>query len=175
MYNNLMNKFTAGNANVQGVYFDEENRRHLLSIRSVFAEAAGNLADKGRKPEGVKLLDKVESMISPANMPYAMTSSRVNSHNQTALMYLEAAYKAGHIQLADKVKAAIRKDLEDQKKYYEYLKTEKEEFYNSISRDADINDYMIKILESIESSYNPQAVPVPENPRRAADSTSQSN
>ena len=175
MYNNLMTKFTAGNAHLQGVYFDEENRRHLLSIRSVFGELAGNISDKGRKPEGIKLLDKVESMISTENMPYAMTSSRVNSHNQTALLYLEAAYKAGHTQLAEKVKAALRKDLNDQKKYYDYLRTEKEEFFNSISRDADINDYMIKILETIEGNYSPKTAPVPENPARSGDTTRPAN
>ncbi|RYY95978.1 MAG: DUF2723 domain-containing protein, partial [Chitinophagaceae bacterium] len=52
----LLNKFGAGGANLGGNYFDEENRRHLISIRSTFAEAAGNLADKGRKAEAAQLL-----------------------------------------------------------------------------------------------------------------------
>ena len=100
-----------------------------------------------------------------------MTSSRVNSHNQTALLYLEAAYKAGHTKLADKVKAALRKDLNEQKKYYDYLRAEKEEFFNSISRDADINDYMIKILDTIEGQYGGQTSPIPENPATRSDTT----
>ncbi len=58
----------------KGVYFDEENRRHLLNIRSVYAEAAGNMADKGKKEEAQKLLDKVEAGIDPGNLPYAMVS-----------------------------------------------------------------------------------------------------
>jgi hypothetical protein len=49
MYKNLMNKFHFGGANIGGVYFDEENRRHLLSIRAAYGEAAGNLADQNRK------------------------------------------------------------------------------------------------------------------------------
>ncbi len=170
MFNNLMTKFTSGNANKQGVYFDEENRRHLLSIRSVFAEAAGNLADKGRSPEAIKLLDKSESLLSTANFPYAMTS-RYNSHNQTAMIYLEAAYKADYKSLAQKLKTAISKDLSDQKAYYDYLKTEKEDFYLSMAREADINDFMIQLLETIEKNYNASTVPVQENPKRAADST----
>jgi hypothetical protein len=171
MFNNLMNKFTSGNANKQGVYFDEENRRHLLSIRSVFAEAAGNLADKGRNPEAIKLLDKSESLISTQNLPYA-SASRYNSHNQTAMLYLEAAYKADYKSLAQKLKTAISKDLTDQKAYYDYLKTEKEDFYLSMAREADINDFMIQLLETIEKNYNTSKVPVQENPKRAADSTS---
>jgi MFS family permease len=170
MFQNLMNKFKTGGANIFGVYFDEENRRHLLSIRSVYGEAAGNLADEGRKADGIKVLEKAEAMISPANLPYAMVS-RYNSHNQTALLYLEAAYKAGNMQLADKLKGAIRKDLTDQKRYYEYLKNEKEDFYISLAREADINNYMIQLLESIEKNYMQTLMPpVQENPRRAADS-----
>jgi uncharacterized protein YacL len=170
MYNNLINKFTTGGANKTGMYIDEENRRNLLSIRSVFAEAAGNLADKGRKPEAVKLMDKVESLIHPEVLPYAM-ASRYNSHNQTGIIYLEATYKAGYTQLADKLKAAIRKDLNDQKVYYEYMKNEKEEFYNSVAREAEINDFMIQLLSEVEKKYGTSPVQVQENPGGTIDST----
>jgi MFS family permease len=168
MYKNLMTKFTSGGANIFGVYFDEENRRHLLSVRSVFAEAAGNLADKGRKPESIKLLTQSESLIIPQNLPYAM-ASRYNSHNQTSMLYLEAAYKAGHTELANKLKTAIRKDLTDQKAYYDYLKNEREEFFDP--REAEINEFMLQLLEMVEKNYTQSSAPVQENPRRAADTT----
>ena len=171
MYGNLINKFSSGGANIFGTYFDEENRRHLLSVRSVFAEAAGNMADQGRKEEANNLLNKAESLISPQNLPYAM-AGRYNSHNQTALLYLEAAYKAGNTQLAEKLKTAIRKDLNDQKAYYDYMRNEKEFFYNSVSREAEINEFMIQLFNGLEQQYNPGAtLPVRENPGQAADST----
>jgi hypothetical protein len=170
MYNNLMTKFTSGGANIPGVYFDEENRRHLLSIRSVFGEAAGNMADLGRKPEAIKLLDKAESLLNTGNLPYAM-ASRYNSHNQTGVLYLEAAYKAGYTQLAEKVKAALRKDLMDQKAYYDYMRAEKGDFYNTVAREAEINEFMLQLVDGIEKQYNPAAgAPVRENPKQAADS-----
>ena len=98
--------------------------------------------------------------------------SRTNSHNETALLYLEAAYKAGHTTLAQKVSAAIRKDLTDQKAYYDYLKNEKEEFYQSLSREAEVNEYMIQIFETIEKNYKSAAQgPIIERPATAADST----
>ncbi|HEY6504469.1 MAG TPA: DUF2723 domain-containing protein, partial [Chitinophagaceae bacterium] len=128
IFDNLMNKFGFGNAAKKGVYFDEENRRHLLNIRSIYAEAAGNLADEGRMDEAKKLLEKAEAGILPENLPYGMVS-RFNSHNQTGLIYLEACYKAGKTELAEKVRKDVRKDLEQQKKYYAYLKAEKPEFY----------------------------------------------
>lgn len=117
MYKTMMNDFEFGGANKKGVYFDEENRRHILSIRSLFGEAAGNMADEGRMDEAQKLIDKVESGISPDNLPYGLVS-RYNSHNQTTMVYLEGCYKAGKKELAEKVRAAVRKDLEQQFDYY---------------------------------------------------------
>ena len=175
MYNNLMTHYRFGGANKPGVYFDEENRRHLLSIRSVFGEAAGNLGDQGRKQEAVNLLEKAEKGISTENLPYAMPG-RINSHNQTALLYLEAAYKAGHTTLAQKVSSAIRKDLQDQKAYYDYLKNEKEDFYQSLAREAEVNDFLIQVYDTFEKTYNTAGQkPIIERPGQAAaaDSTAQ--
>ncbi|MCW3073794.1 MAG: hypothetical protein JWP69_863 [Flaviaesturariibacter sp.] len=172
MYKNLMTKFQFGGANLSNIYFDEENRRHLLSIRSVYAEAAGNLADKGRKQEAMNLLNKTESMISPENLPYAMVS-RYNSHNQTSLIYLEAAYKAGNQPLANKLKTAIEKDLRDQKAYYDYLKNDKPDFYNGVAREDDINNFMLEqLLPALVKQYStaPPTI-VTENPAGPADSS----
>jgi hypothetical protein len=117
MYRVMMTEFEFGGANKKGVYFDEENRRHILSIRSLYGEAAGNLADLGKKEDARKLLDKAEAGIDPANMPYALVS-RYNSHNQTAIIYLEASYKAEKKDLAEKVRQAVTNDLEQQMDYY---------------------------------------------------------
>ncbi|MDB5253328.1 MAG: hypothetical protein JWP27_2497 [Flaviaesturariibacter sp.] len=172
MYRNLMTKFEFGGANLKNIYFDEENRRHLLSIRSVFAEAAGNLADKGRKAEALNLLKRAESNISPENLPYAMVS-RYNSHNQTSLLYLEAAYKAGDQALATKLRTAIEKDLKDQKAYYTYLKTEKPDFYGGVEREDELNEFMLSsLLPALTKQYaSAPATIVPEAPARAADTS----
>lgn len=156
MFRNLMTKYEFGGAEKKGIYFDEENRRHLLSIRALYAEAAGNLADAGKKEDALKLLDKIEKGIDPANLPYAM-ASRYNNHNQTSLMLLEACYKAGKPELAEKVRLAVRKDLEQQKKYYEYIKTSRPDLYVGFERsEAPINDIMIAVLGEIEKKYAPQ-------------------
>jgi hypothetical protein len=172
MYENLMQKFRFGGANIPGTYFDEENRRHLLSIRSTFAEAAGNMADKNRKPEAINLLNKAEAGISTENLPYAMVS-RFNFHNQAAIIYLEAAYKAGDQKLAQKLNAAIKKDLDDQKKYYEYLRTEHEDMYQSLAQEAQVNEIVQQVFDAVQQKYT-QKTPVVEHPEAvgaAADST----
>lgn len=154
MFQNLMTKFEFGGAGKKGVYYDEENRRHLLNIRSVYAEAAGNMADLGRKEEAQKLLDKVEAGILPDNLPYAMTG-RFNSHNQTGLLYLEAAYKAGKTDLAEKIRKDLRKDLEQQKRYYENLRETRPDLFGAdlAGTEMPINDALLRVLDTIEQRY----------------------
>ena len=160
MYNNLMTKFEFGGANKKGVYFDEENRRHILNLRALFAEAAGNMADAGKKDEAGKLIDKAEAGISIENLPYAMTS-RYNGHNQTGLIYLEACYKSGKTELAEKIRKDLHKDLEQQQAYYKYIEDSKPEYYNGFIRsEAPINEAMLMVLAAIESKYaKPTAAP----------------
>jgi hypothetical protein len=159
MLNNLLTKYQFGGANKKGIYFDEENRRHLLNVRALYGEAAGNLADLGRKDDAQKLIDKAEQGLSPDNLPYAMTS-RYNSHNQTALLYLEACYKAGKTELAEKIRKEIRKDLEQQKAYYDYIRDSKPEAYGGYERsEAPINDAMLLVLGEVEKKYATPAQP----------------
>jgi hypothetical protein len=157
IYKNLQTLNAFGNAGKKGVYFDEENRRHLLNIRSIYAEAAGNLADAGRKEEAKKLLEKVEANIDTLNLPYAM-ASRYNGHNQTALIYLEACYKAGLTDLAKRVKAAIVKDLTQQEQYYTYIRDNRQLSWPAFERsEAPINERLFNVLKDIESKYNSPA------------------
>src|SRR5687768_5753879 len=154
MYKNLMEKFSAGGADRKGVYFDAENRTHILALRGVFAELAGNLADMGRKDEARKLIAKCESMINIENLPYALTS-RFNSHNQNNIVYLEACYKAGDTILAEKIRLAIKKDLDQQKRYYDYLKTEKEALFESVRTEEDVNNRMLVVYGAVVKAYDP--------------------
>ncbi len=157
MYKNLMEKFGFGGAGIKGVYLDDENRRHLLNIRSVYSEAAGNMADNGKKEQALQLLDKAEKGIDTENLPYAMVS-RFGTHNQTGLQYLEACYKSGKTDLAEKVRVIMRRDLEQQKKYYDYLKNSRPELYGGTLEGTEsiINDILLQALDAIEKRYAPQ-------------------
>jgi Protein of unknown function (DUF2723) len=156
-YKNLMTKYEFGGAERKGMYFDEENRRHLLNLRALYGEAAGNLADQGKKEEAIALLNKIEKGLNTDNLPYAMTS-RFNGHNQTGLLYLEACYKAGKKDLADKVKAALQKDLKEQQEYYNYIKSERSEFFDQISTEEVINSRLIMVMDAIVAKYEGKAV-----------------
>jgi hypothetical protein len=166
----LMTQFRGGNANRKGVYFDEENRRHLLSIRATYAQEASNLADEGRKPEAVGVLDRAEFLIHPDNLPYAMVS-RDNGHNRTSLAYLEAAYKSGDADLIKKVKDALTKDFNQQLSYYKYLKDQRPEYYNGdLMDDEQFCNRALQQMQAFEKQYNPGAVNITEQPGQRADS-----
>ncbi len=116
----MMNKFVFGGANKPGVYFDEENRRHLNSIRLAYASAAGNLADHGSKEEAKKMLNKCDQNMLDQNFAYGSVS-RFQQHDYISMQFLEASYKAGDTVLADKVEKSVKKDLEQQMAYYAAL------------------------------------------------------
>jgi hypothetical protein len=152
--NNLMNKFVF--ASKKGTYFDEENRRHIIEIRSTYAEAAGNLADLGRKQEAKQLLEKCDSMISNDQMPYAMTSRE--NHNIVSLIFLEACYKAADTVLAKKIKEDLKKDLGQEKNYYDYIKTNREDLFSGFDGrrgDAANNEQFLQLLNMLEVNYEP--------------------
>jgi hypothetical protein len=54
-------------------------------------------------------------------MPYGMTSNRGNMHNIFSLQFLEACYMADDLPLANKVARSLKKDLQQQMQYYQYL------------------------------------------------------
>ena len=155
----MMNKFAFGNADKKGVYFDEENRRHLNSIRLAYAQAASNLADGGRKEEAKKLLNKCDQMMLEGNFAYGMVS-RGQQHNQIALQFLMAAYKAADTSLIGKVSLSVKKDMEQQAAYYESLSDNRRE---AMRQEEERNMQLLRGLIQMEQQFkNPQ--PMVENP-----------
>ncbi len=120
VYDKMMTKFAAGNADKPGVYFDEENRRHLNTIRMAYASAAIDLAIKNKKEEARKMLNKVDKMMLEENFPYGL-ASRNQQHNYVSHLLLQAAYEAGDTVLASKITRSLKKDLDQQIKYYASL------------------------------------------------------
>ena len=161
-FRNVMEKFGYGNADKKGVYFDEENRRHLNSIRQSQAIIALNLAQQNKKDSARKVLRKYDQMVREENMPYGLTSNRGNFHNRISLTFLYAAYESNDKELARKVAASIKKDLEQQMKYYRTLGTESltnEELANQASaslrqQPSSLSDEQGIFAQDIESSYS---------------------
>jgi hypothetical protein len=152
MLDKVLNKFAFGNAQTKGIYFDEENRRHLKSIRMAYTDLALDLAAKNRKEEAKKVLNKVDKMIAQSNYAYGMTS-RGNDHNLVSLRFLEACYMAGDTVLADKVSASVKKDLQQQMRYYNSLSSGKAEL---MSQERASAESYLQGIEQMQTIYNPR-------------------
>jgi hypothetical protein len=156
VYDKLMNKFKFGNANIMGVYFDEENRRHLNSIRYAYAISAINLAEDGKKDSAKKLLNKCDQMMLQENFPYGMVS-RGQDHDQFSVIMLEAAYKAGDTALAEKITKSVKKDIEQQLAYLDELPDSKKEV---MSGEVEPLQRFLMYIQQLEGRYkNPKIAP----------------
>lgn len=121
-YKNIMEKFAYGRKySNKPVYYDEENRRRMNYIRLAHAQVAISLAQAGRKEEAKKVLEHFDQSVDDKYFPYGMTSNRGNQHNAIASQFLQACYLSDDITLAKKVAASIRKDLNEQLRYYHSL------------------------------------------------------
>ncbi|BAV05255.1 glycosyltransferase family 117 protein [Filimonas lacunae] len=149
MKDKLMNKFRYGSANIPGVYFDEENRRHLNTIRRAYAELALDLSFKNRKPEAREVLKKIDDMMLSGNFPYGMVS-RGNEHNRLSMIFLESAYRAEDTELAAKVLKSVRTDLQQQLKFYNGLSGVKAE---NMDYDRRNTESMLNDLKQMEQMY----------------------
>ena len=157
----MMNKFVFGSANKPGVYFDEENRRHLNSIRLAYAQASSNLADNGRKEEARKMLNKCDKMMLAENFPYGMVG-RNQMHNQYSLQMLIAAFKAEDSILANKIKKSVKKDLEQQ---VSYLNSLPERMQEQMSGELEDVKRLLMGMQQVEQQFNKAALPTAvENP-----------
>ncbi|HEY4147538.1 MAG TPA: DUF2723 domain-containing protein, partial [Chitinophagaceae bacterium] len=150
----LMKKFAFGGANLKGVYFDEQNRLHLNTIRSAYADGAAALADEGRKEEAKQVLDKADKGILESDMPYAMVSHN-NQHNYFTFRFLEACYKAGYKQLADHVSGALHKDFDQQMKYYNTLPETKQE---AMRTEIQGTQQLMQMLTMMETQYKSSSI-----------------
>jgi hypothetical protein len=148
-FDKMMNKFAFGNADKKGVYFDEENRRHLNNIRQAYADLSVALSNQEKKDSARKALDKVDKMMLQSNLPYGLVS-RYNMHNQTSLMMLEAALRAEDKPLADKISKAVRKELNEEMAYYNAIGEKRAE---RMSYEVQRTQNLLQMMDQMENMY----------------------
>jgi hypothetical protein len=159
-YRNMMTKFAYGNAITPGVYYDEENRRHLNTLRAAHAQLALSLIDAGKKDSARKLLQHFDDNVLESNFPYGMTSNRGNQHNRISMSFLLACYESGDMTLATKVAASLKKDLSQQLRYYNSLGDSQPNEQLAVNaqmavqgKGGNLNDKQIGYAQDILSSF----------------------
>ena len=169
VYDKMMTKFVFGNADKAGVYYDEENRRHLNSIRQAYAMAAINLSQNNKKEQARKMLDKCDKMMLEENFPYGMVS-RNQQHNYISMIMLQAAYLADDTTLAAKIGRSVKKDLEQQLTYYASLDEDKLSVFDYLDQSGrkrgdknDVERFLMQV-QTLEQQFKNPKPPVTEAP-----------
>ncbi|HEX6845898.1 MAG TPA: hypothetical protein VF144_02915, partial [Chitinophagaceae bacterium] len=156
MYENMMKKFTNGHADVKGVYFDEENRRHLYQIRQSFADLARELLARGKKDSAKAVVLKADQLIPDTNMPYGIPS-RYEMHNRASWALMEAAYGSGATDLAKKINAALNKDFDQHLEYFASLGDMTKQQVESVLMNYSQQKYMEQLQQQQGGQPNRQA------------------
>ncbi len=113
----MLKNFAFANAKTKGVYYDEENRRHLESIRDTYIRTAQQLVQDGDMEKAKAILAKINTEIPEFNLPYA-TPSRGEFTNASSLNMARAAYMAGDVALGKKIYDQVSADVQEQLKYF---------------------------------------------------------
>jgi hypothetical protein len=116
----ILEKFAFTNAITKGVYYDEENRRHLESIRQACVKTAEALANEGNTEGANAILKKVHEQMPTYSLPYG-SPSRYDGNNTSSLNMAEVAFKAKNETLGKELYGEVKKDLDQQMKYYYML------------------------------------------------------
>jgi len=153
-YDVMMKKFAFGGADKPGTYFDEENRRHLNTLRMQYAQVAGSLAENGKLKEARDLLEKCDKNMLQQNFPYGMASRR-EQQDQISGQFLYSCYLAGDTVLAKKVAESLRTDLEQQVMYYNSLDENRQQY---LAYDNQIVQRMLQQLQGMEQYFSKPAI-----------------
>jgi len=136
MYEKMMNRYKWGNADVSGVYLDENNRRLLSVFRRQFGRLAIALSAEGDTVRAVAAAEKGLTIIPPEKMQYDYFSIDLG----------KALIMAGRRSEGEKVLNTIMLNSGDLLKYVSSLpvhKTYGVDLYTGISLQAIIEVYEI--------------------------------
>jgi hypothetical protein len=158
MFTTVMTKFKFGGAEKPDVYFDENGRRELLSIRGAYVMLGTSLAQAGKKDSALKVLNYGYKMIEPSTLPYGLVSSG-NIENITSLQYANAYFLAGDKKMATQIANATIRDCRQQLAYYNSLG---ESAGNYFQRDQQTAAGIMQQLEGMLKEMSPPAL----NPKK---------
>ncbi len=148
-----------GGADRTDVYFDEKNRQNFIPLRLNAARIADELVAEGRKPDAIRLLDRVNKGITEKSYAYDFTG----------LYMAQSYYNAGGIQQASVMARKVVDNARDDIRYIGSLsESGRESMANESQRDIQImgqmamatirsgdaatTDYIIKNLRSVSNS-----------------------
>ena len=113
----ILTKFAFAGAAKQGVYYDEENRRHLESIREACLKNADALLAEGNTEKAKEVIQLVHKQLPNYSLPYG-SPSRYDANNTTSTAMADVAMRAGLTTIGKEIFEALQKDYTQQLQYY---------------------------------------------------------
>ena len=144
MYDNMMNKFTWGNAEDPSVYLDENNRRMFSNFRRIFGTLGKELLLKGDTTKAVEVVHRGLEIVPAEKMPNDFFS----------IGLAEVLIMAGKMEEGDKL---INEIIDYSKKYLDYaisLKPEERfglEYPTGINMQAFLDIYNMSVSLKLNS------------------------
>ncbi|GAA3932436.1 DUF2723 domain-containing protein [Chitinophaga oryziterrae] len=151
MYNNLMNKFSFGGANINGTYFDEPNRKLLQYVRNAYTRLGTALAIDNKKDSALTVLNKADKNLLENTFPYAMTTPG-QMYNYSSMQTVYAYYLAGDKKKADEIAQKIIKDCNQQLNYYRQLPSSK--MTSDLQHDGQMAEQFISLLGRMKQDFS---------------------
>jgi len=148
-YKNLMSNFYFGGAQYQNIYFDENSRRSLITMRRAYSSFGNVLALTQKRDSALRVLDYGYKMMTPSSFPYGMVSTG-NMHDITSLQYAYAYYLAGDNKKGDLIANDVIRDCQQQVEYYNSLSDTDAGFF---SRDLQVAEGIIKELQDMKTNF----------------------
>ena len=124
MLDKVLTKFRYGGATNPKVYYDEENRRHMVNIRHSHTVLAYKLLEENRKEDAKKVLRHSDKNMPSHSLPYGFASRYGNDHNEKSYYFGMAAIESGDKELGMKVLKEVKKDCQQQIAYFNSLSEE---------------------------------------------------
>jgi hypothetical protein len=156
MYTNLMTKFKFGGGEKPDIYFDENGRRELLSIRGAYVSLGAALAASGSRDSALKVLNYGYKMIDPSTLSYGMVSTG-NMQDISSLQYANAFYQAGDTKRSLEIANAAIRDCRQQLAYYNSLGDNASNYFQRDQQTASaIIEQMERLVGMINGTPKPQ-------------------
>ncbi|HET7116922.1 MAG TPA: DUF2723 domain-containing protein [Hanamia sp.] len=148
-YKNQMSNFFFGGAQYPNIYFDENSRRSLMTMRRAFSTTGNALALTGKKDSALQVLNYGYKMMTPSSFPYGMVSAG-NMHDITSLQYAYAFYLAGDNKKGDRIADDVIRDCQQQINYYNSLP---DTYAGIFQRDQQTSEGIIKELQDMKANF----------------------
>ena len=151
-YKNQLSNFYFGGAQYPNIYFDENSRRSLMTMRRAFSTTGNALALIGKKDSALEVLNYGYKMLTPSSFPYGMVSAG-NMNDITSLQYAYACFLAGDINKGDRIADDVISDCQQQVGYYNSLSdTDAGDF----QKDLQTAEGIIKELQEMKTNFHPK-------------------